>query len=232
MDLEARKDQERKDRQKELKAKLAETNFGGRGAPVQIYNKQRTAADSQAAKQAQLAEQKAFQERTARQKAIIEQKKKEQVDKMREEQEQHQKAAEEEQKRRESERKVFLAKQKTKISKEFEETYKRRDDLILREEEKKKLEKDNEDRLKRQMTKYIKATAEDRELEKAERTAVDKFLDDPIVSKVFDDYGKQLKAMFQFYASQDSQKDKIAYEAEYLSKTLSFKELVRFGYQQ
>lgn len=51
-DDEQRKDQERKERQKELKAKLAETNYGGRGAPVGVYNKQRTHADAQAAKQA------------------------------------------------------------------------------------------------------------------------------------------------------------------------------------
>lgn len=52
------------------------------------------------------------------------------------------------------------------------------------------------------------------------------------MAKVFDDYGKQLKAMFQFYASQDSAKEKIAYEADFLARTLSFKELIRFGYQQ
>lgn len=82
------------------------------------------------------------------------------------------------------------------------------------------------------MSKYIKATAEDRDNEKAERTAVDKFLEEPAVAKVFDDYGKQLKAMFEFYASQDSAKDKLEFGAEFLARTLSFKELIRFGYQQ
>lgn len=38
--------------------------------------------------------------------------------------------------------------------------------------------------------------------------------------------------MFKFYAAQDSQKDKLAYDSEWLMSTLSYKELVRWSYQQ
>lgn len=38
--------------------------------------------------------------------------------------------------------------------------------------------------------------------------------------------------MFKFYAAQDSQKDKLAYDSEWLTSTLSYKELVRWSYQQ
>lgn len=38
--------------------------------------------------------------------------------------------------------------------------------------------------------------------------------------------------MFDFYAAQDDKKDAISYDAKFLAETLSFKELVRFGYQQ
>ena len=82
------------------------------------------------------------------------------------------------------------------------------------------------------MNKYIKDSAEDREIEKAERIEVDRFLQEPEVAKVFDNYGKQMRAMFDFYAAQDSDKDLFSPDADYLSKTLSFKELIRFGYQQ
>ena len=91
-------------------------------------------------------------------KQIVDQKKAEQMEKLRHEQELAERAAKEERKRKQSEAKVFLDKQKTKLTKDFEETYKRRDDIILKEEQKKKLEKDNEDRLKNQMSKYINNT--------------------------------------------------------------------------
>ena len=91
-------------------------------------------------------------------KQIVDQKKAEQMEKLRHEQELAERAAKEERKRKASEAKVFLDKQKTKLTKDFEETYKRRDDIILKEEQKKKLEKDNEDRLKNQMSKYISNT--------------------------------------------------------------------------
>jgi hypothetical protein len=38
--------------------------------------------------------------------------------------------------------------------------------------------------------------------------------------------------MFDFYASQDSKKGGIAYDGPALAAALSFRELVRFGYQQ
>jgi hypothetical protein len=38
--------------------------------------------------------------------------------------------------------------------------------------------------------------------------------------------------MFDFYATQDDKKDAISYDAKFLADTLSFKELIRFGYQQ
>lgn len=52
------------------------------------------------------------------------------------------------------------------------------------------------------------------------------------VQQVFDDYGIQLKQMFDFYARQDPQKSHITHLNEFFDSTLSFKELVRFGYQQ
>jgi len=38
--------------------------------------------------------------------------------------------------------------------------------------------------------------------------------------------------MFKFYAAQDSHKDKLSYDSEWLMNTLNYKELVRFSYQQ
>jgi hypothetical protein len=38
--------------------------------------------------------------------------------------------------------------------------------------------------------------------------------------------------MYKFYASQDTKNDYASFDIEYLHSVLSFKELVRFGYQQ
>ncbi len=38
--------------------------------------------------------------------------------------------------------------------------------------------------------------------------------------------------MYKFYAAQDSRKDVTSFDLELLHKTLSFKEVIRFGYQQ
>lgn len=38
--------------------------------------------------------------------------------------------------------------------------------------------------------------------------------------------------MFKFYAQQDGNKDKLAHDSEYLMNTLSYKEFVRWSYQQ
>lgn len=88
------------------------------------------------------------------------------MEKLRQEQDLAEKMAKVDRKRKTSEAKLFLEKQKDKLQKEFEETYKRKDDIIMREEEKKKLEKDNKDRLNKQMSKYIQNTQQDRDVEK------------------------------------------------------------------
>ena len=52
------------------------------------------------------------------------------------------------------------------------------------------------------------------------------------ITEIFDKYHRQLNHMFKFYAAQDSQKDKLAYDSEWLRNTLSYKEFVRWSYQQ
>ena len=129
-------------------------------------------------------------------------------------------------------RKEFLAKQKQKLQDGFQQTYKNRNTVILRKDEQKKIQKYNEDRLKQQMQTYIQMTKQEREIEKQERQEVQAFLDRADVAEVFDKYQRQLTHMFKFYAAQDSQKDKLAYDSEWLTSTLSYKELVRWSYQQ
>ena len=63
-----------------------------------------------------------------------------------------------------------------------------------------------------------------------ERSDVNDFLAQQDVQDVFNNYHKQLQAMFKFYAAQDSKKDEQSFDLQYLHDTLSFKELVRFGY--
>ena len=104
----------------------------------------------------------------------------------------------------------------------FNDTYKKRDDIILRQEEQKKLEKANEARLKEQMSKYIKDTKEDREIEKKERKDIGDFINKADVKKVFDQYQKQLFLMYTFYASQDTKKDADSFDIEFLHSVLSF----------
>ena len=128
-------------------------------------------------------------------------------------------------------RKEFLAKQKKKLKGEFQDTYKNRDDLIVRKEQVKAQEEKNQVRLKKQMDKYIKDTKPDREAEKAERKAVNDFLARPDVQSVFKTYEKPLKMMFKFYASQDKKNDYSQFDMEYLHSVLSFQEMVRWGYQ-
>lgn len=82
------------------------------------------------------------------------------------------------------------------------------------------------------MSQYIQTTKQEREIEKLERKEVQEFLDQQAVAEVFDTYGRQLYHMFKFYAAQDAQKDKLAYDSEWLMSTLSYKELVRWSYQQ
>ena len=64
------------------------------------------------------------------------------------------------------------------------------------------------------------------------RKEVQEFLELKDVAAVFDTYQRQLFHMFKFYAAQDSHKDKLAYDSEWLMSTLSYKELVRWSYQQ
>ena len=52
-------------------------------------------------------------------------------------------------------------------------------------------------------------------MEKQERADVEAFLKRGDVQQVFDDYGIQLKQMFDFYAAQDTQKDKISFKSEF-----------------
>ena len=102
----------------------------------------------------------------------------------------------------------------------------------MREEEKKKLISDNKTRLTKEMSKYIEASKEDRENEKQERADIKKFCERDDVQQVFENYGQQLKQMYDFYAAQDDHKDLIAYESKLLSETLSFREFIKFGFQQ
>lgn len=82
------------------------------------------------------------------------------------------------------------------------------------------------------MSKYIKDTKEDREIEKKERKDIIDFIKKPDVKAVFDQYQKQLFLMYKFYASQDNKKDASTFDIEFLHSVLSFQEMVRFGYQQ
>jgi hypothetical protein len=104
--------------------------------------------------------------------------------------------------------------------------------VILRKDEQQKFQKDHESKLKKQMNKYIQTTKQEREIEKLERKEVQEFLELKDVAAVFDTYQRQLFHMFKFYAAQDSHKDKLAYDSEWLVSTLSYKELVRWSYQQ
>lgn len=115
--------------------------------------------------------------------------------------------ARQEENRRQAEdqvRKEFLAKQKQKIQAGFHHTYKTRDTVILRKDEQKKVQKDNEEKLKKQMNEYIQTTKQEREIEKLERQEVQGFLDQQAVTEIFDRYQRQLYHMFKFYAAQDS----------------------------
>ena len=115
--------------------------------------------------------------------------------------------ARQEENRRQAEdqvRKEFLAKQKQKIQAGFHQTYKTRDTVILRKDEQKKVQKDNEEKLKKQMNEYIQTTKQEREIEKLERQEVQGFLDQQAVTEIFDRYQRQLYHMFKFYAAQDS----------------------------
>lgn len=99
-------------------------------------------------------------------------------------------ARQEENKRKAEEqiRKEFLAKQKQKIQGGFQQTYKNRDTVILRKDEQKKVQKDNEDKLKKQMNQYIQTTKQEREIEKQERKEVHEFLESQDVAEVFNKY--------------------------------------------
>jgi hypothetical protein len=54
----------------------------------------------------------------------------------------------------------------------------------------------------------------------------------PDVVAVFKTYEKPLLMMYKFYASQDKKSDAKGLDIDYLHNVLSFKELVRWGYQQ
>jgi len=92
------------------------------------------------------------------------------------------------------------------------------------------MEKDNEERLKNEMVKYIEGSKQDREVEKQERIDVAKFLEREDIKKLFETYDKSLNLMFRFYANQDTQKDRFSFDADFLANSLSYKEVVRFCY--
>ena len=112
------------------------------------------------------------------------QQQREEVDKLRaknmeelQKKKQEEEAEQEKQKRvAEKIRKDFLQKQKSHLTNTFQQTYKQRDDLILRQEEQKNLEKENEAKLKVQMEKFIKESKLDREVEKRERQEINQFI--------------------------------------------------------
>ena len=54
----------------------------------------------------------------------------------------------------------------------------------------------------------------------------------PDVQRILENYHKQLSILYKFYASQDSKNEYASFDLEYLHSVLSFKELIRFGYQQ
>lgn len=120
--------------------------------------------------------------------------------------------------------------------------------MLKKQEMQKENQKKAEMKLKTQMQAYIDSSKTDREQERMERKEVTNFMNQPDVKKVFDDYQKQLSQLYYFYAKQDNakyggippyitpppgyKKDKQTFEIEYLHSMLSFRELVRFGYQQ
>lgn len=81
------------------------------------------------------------------------------------------------------------------------------------------------------MQHYIEDTKEDRDVEKQERADIQNFLDAEEVQEVFSKHNRLLFHMFKFYAAQDTQKDKLSYDSELLSSTLSYREFVRWSYQ-
>ena len=103
--------------------------------------------------------------------------------------------------------KEYLENQKAKLQEQFEDTYKRRDDLLLKKEQAEKLKANNMKRIKDQMQILINEGKEEREIEKAERKEIDKFMQTPEVQKVFQTYDRQLRHMYKFYASMDHGKD-------------------------
>jgi len=82
------------------------------------------------------------------------------------------------------------------------------------------------------MEKYIEGSKKSRELEKKERADISNFMEMEEVKSVFSRYERQLHQMFKFFAAQDTKKDSSTFDNEYLYNTLSYRELIRFGYQQ
>ena len=102
----------------------------------------------------------------------------------------------------------------------------------MRKEQTIEAKKENEELLKKKMNEFIKESKPDREQEKKERNDINNFVKTPDVQRVLENYHKQLAVMYKFYASQDSKNDTASFDLEYLHSVLSFKELIRFGYQQ
>lgn len=230
----ARQEQElrRKMRDDHVKQRIKDTKYGGREMPINKYKKLQSKVEKEEQEKFERQERKEFQAQAKLQKEEVDQIKAKNLEELKKKRAEEEAKAEIEKKMADKIRQTFLAKQKAKLKGGFNDTYKRRDDIILRQEEQNKLEKANEARLKEQMSKYIKDTKEDREIEKKERKDIQDFVQRADVQAVFDKYQKQLYLMYKFYAAQDSKKDVTSFDIDFLHNVLSFQEMVRFGYQQ
>jgi hypothetical protein len=200
--------------------------------PINKFKKLQSKVEKEEQEKFDRQDRKEFQAQAKLQKEEVETVKQKNLDDLKKRRAEEEAKAEIEKKMADKIRQTFLAKQKAKLKGGFNDTYKRRDDVILRQEEQNKLAKANEARLKEQMSKYIKDTKEDREIEKKERKDIGEFVERADVKSVFDKYQKQLFLMYKFYASQDNKKDAASFDIEFLHSVLSFQEMVRFGYQQ
>ena len=230
-EAEDEREKKRKDRDSHVKRLIKDTKYGGREVPIEQFHRAKSKLSKDEQLQKEKEERKQFQLKAQKNKEEIEKIREKTVEELRQKKEQEQKEAEVKAKLDEKIRRAFMAEQRKKLTQSFEETYKRRDDIILRKESMERLEKENEKRLKDQMEKYIASTKHERGIDKQEQKAIDAFLAEEAVSNVFDANHKQLMHLYTFYASQDTKKDN-SFDLEFLHSMMSLQEFVRFGFQQ
>jgi hypothetical protein len=133
-EYEMAKEAKRKERDQYVKGLIKETNFGGREMEINKYRILKEQTEREEKEKFDRQERLEFRKQAEIQKQKFDTLKAKNIEELRKKREEEELQAQIQAKMAEKFRKEFLAKQKKKLTTEFQETYKARDDLILKKE--------------------------------------------------------------------------------------------------